>query len=119
MEPDAIRGTWIPVEAIREGKRLPDAGLEGQVLTIDRGTYSIQTQEGVDRGTIKLHAATYPLAIDLTATEGPHQGRTVPAIYEIAGDWMRICYAPDGPPRPTIFEASPGDGSLLVTYRRT
>ena len=57
MEPDAIRGIWIPVEAILEGKKLPEEGLEGMVLTIDRSTYSIRAQSGLDRGTIALDRA--------------------------------------------------------------
>ena len=119
MEPDAIRGTWIPVEAILEGKKLPEEGLEGMVLTIDRSTYSIRAQSGLDRGTIALDSAVYPLGMELTGTEGPNQGRTMKAIYEIAGDWMRVCLAIDGPARPTRFEAGEGERSFLVTYRRT
>ena len=120
MEPDAIRGTWIPVEAILEGKKLPEEGLEGMVLIIDRGTYSIQALGGgVDRGTVALDGAVYPLGMDLTGTEGLHRGRTRHAIYEIAGDWMRVCYAIEGSVRPASFDAGAGDRSFLVTYRRT
>ena len=119
MEPDAIRGIWIPVEAILEGKKLPDEGLEGMVLTIDRSTYSVRTQSGLDKGTVALDSGAYPLGMELTGTEGPNQGRTLKAIYEIAGDWMRVCYAIDGLARPARFEAGEGERSFLVTYRRT
>jgi uncharacterized protein (TIGR03067 family) len=119
MEPDAIRGTWIPVEAILEGKKLPDEGLEGMVLTIERGSYSLRAQGNVERGTIELHSALYPRGMDLTGIDGPNRGRTLRAIYEIAGDWMRICYAIDGPARPAKFEATEGERAFLVTYRRT
>jgi uncharacterized protein (TIGR03067 family) len=119
MEPDAIRGTWIPVEAILEGKKLPDEGLEGMVLTIDRSTYSLQSHGSLDRGTIALDSGVYPLGMDLTGTEGPNSGRILRAIYEIAGDWMRICYAIDGPVRPERFVAAEGERAFLVTYRRS
>ena len=119
MEPDAIRGTWIPVEAILEGKKLPDEGLEGMVLTIDRDAYSLHAQGSIEKGTVAIDSAAYPLGMDLTGTDGPNRGRTLRAIYEIAGDWMRICYAIDGPARPARFEASEGERAFLVTYRRS
>jgi len=119
MEPDTIRGTWIPVEAILEGKKLPDEGLDGMLLTIDRSSYRLQSQGSVDKGTVALDGGVYPLGLDLTATEGPNSGRTVRAIYEIAGDWMRICYALEGPARPRRFDAAKGDRAFLVTYRRS
>lgn len=119
MEPDAIRGTWIPVEAILEGKKLPEDGLEGMVLTIDHGWYRLQSQGSVEEGTVSLDTTAYPLGLELTGTDGPNSGRTVRAIYEIAGDWMRICYSLDGPARPERFDAAKGERAFLVTYRRT
>ena len=73
----------------------------------------------MDRGTVALDGAVYPLGVDPTGTEGPNLGRTVRAIYEIAGDWMRVCYAIEGPGRPSRFEAGEGERSFLVTYRRS
>ena len=119
MEPDSIRGTWIPVEAILEGKRLPEEGLEGMVLTIDHTTYSLQAPGGLDKGTVEVHSLQYPLGVDLTVTDGPNRGRVRRAIWETAGNWMRVCYAIEGSERPSKFEASEGEPSLLVTYRRT
>ena len=118
MEPDAILGTWIPVEAFVEGKKLPDEGLSGMVLTIERDSYSLLHQGALERGTISFDGNALPRRIDLTGTVGPSLGRTRPAIYEIAGDWMRICYALHGA-RPDRFEAGEGTSALLVTYRRS
>lgn len=119
MEPDAIHGTWIPIEAILEGKLLPAEGLEGMVLSIGGSSYSIAAQGSLDKGTIALDSAAFPLRLDLTGTEGPNRGRTQRAIYEIAGDWMRICYSLDGPAHPAGFNAAEGERAFLVTYRRS
>jgi uncharacterized protein (TIGR03067 family) len=119
MEPDAIHGTWIPVEAILEGKSLPREGLEGMVLTIDSNAYSLLAQGALEQGTIAVDRAADPRRIELTGTEGPNRGRTLRAIYEIAGDWMRVCYALGGPLPPARFDAAEGEQAFLVTYRRS
>ena len=54
----------------------------------------------------------------ITGTEGPNHGKTFPAIYEIKGDTLRICYDLSGVKRPTEFKSVPGTRLYLVTYSR-
>jgi uncharacterized protein (TIGR03067 family) len=54
----------------------------------------------------------------VTGTEGPNKGKTFPAIYEIEGDTLRICYDLSGEKRPTKFETVAGTKLYLVTYKK-
>ena len=54
----------------------------------------------------------------ITGTEGPNQGKTFPAIYELKGDTLRICYDLSGAKRPTEFKSIAGTRLYLVTYNR-
>ncbi|MCX6934148.1 MAG: TIGR03067 domain-containing protein, partial [Verrucomicrobia bacterium] len=55
--------------------------------------------------------------LTLRGTEGPNAGRSIPAIYQVRGDLLRICYGLDGT-APTAFVSPPGSQLYLVTYRR-
>jgi len=54
----------------------------------------------------------------ITDTAGPNQGKTFPAIYELKGDTLRICYDLSGAKRPTEFKTVAGTQLYLVTYTR-
>lgn len=113
-----IEGTWIPVVAEMAGQPFPDAILKTMKLAMREGTYTVHVGEKVDRGTIKLDPAANPAAIDITGTEGPNQGTTFLAIYELSGDSLRICYDLAGAARPTAFATAPDTKQFLVTFRR-
>jgi uncharacterized protein (TIGR03067 family) len=55
--------------------------------------------------------------MDITGTAGPNKGKTIPAIYEVTADTLKVCYALEGP-RPDAFRTGPGDKRLLVSYKR-
>lgn len=79
------------------------------------GTYIVRFAGQVaDRGTFALPA---PGTLALTGTEGPNAGRTIPAIFQLVGDRLRICYGLDGTP-PTAFTAPAGQPRYLATYKR-
>jgi uncharacterized protein (TIGR03067 family) len=71
-----------------------------------------------DKGTIKLNPSATPKALDITGTEGPNKGRSIPAIYDREGDTLRICYDLSGKSRPTAFKSAEGTKLFLVTYQR-
>ena len=43
---------------------------------------------------------------------------TIPAICELQGDTLRICYALSAQARPTGFKSEADSGTLLVTYKK-
>jgi uncharacterized protein (TIGR03067 family) len=112
-----IQGTWLPVQAQLSGKPMKEEVLKIITLKLDNGKYEV-TAENVDKGTYTMDPAAKPGTIDITGTEGPNVGKKIPAIYELHGDTLRICYDLAGGTRPTAFQSASGTQHFLVTYKR-
>jgi uncharacterized protein (TIGR03067 family) len=65
-----------------------------------------------------VDSTTKPGSMSVTGTEGPNRGKTFPAIYELTGDTLRICYDLSGAKRPAEFKTVTGTQLYLVTYHR-
>jgi uncharacterized protein (TIGR03067 family) len=65
-----------------------------------------------------LDSTSKPKGMSITGTEGPNIGKTYPAIYELKGDMLRICYDLSGAKRPTEFKSTAGTRLYLVAYNR-
>ena len=109
-----IAGTWVIVESELGGQKLPDEGFKGTKLILTADTYQYQN----DRGTYKLYPAEEIKAMDIAGQEGPNKGKTILAIYELAGDKLKICYDLAGKTRPKKFKTEAGTQQLLVIYQR-
>jgi uncharacterized protein (TIGR03067 family) len=114
----AIQGKWQPVNGELAGQPMTEEVLKTISLKMDNGNYEVFVGERPDRGTYKLDTAATPRSITVTGTEGPNQGRTFPAIYELKGDTLRICYDLSGAKRPAEFKTVAGTRLYLVTYHR-
>ena len=55
---------------------------------------------------------------DITGTEGPNKGKTIPAIYEHKGDTLKVCYNLGGQERPTEFKSKSGTRQKMWTFQR-
>lgn len=115
---DAIQGTWLPATAELAGKMFPDEVRKSIKLVIKDGKYTVTVGKVVDQGTIKLDPAAKLKKMDITGTDGPNKGKMIPAIYELDGDTLRICYDLSGKSHPTEFKTMEGTQLYLVTYKR-
>jgi uncharacterized protein (TIGR03067 family) len=113
-----IQGKWKPVTAVLAGRPMPDEVVKSISLKLEDGKYEVFVGEHPDRGTYTLDAQTQPKSITVVGTEGPNHGRTFPAIYELRGETLRICYDLSGAKRPTEFRSVADTKLYLVTYRR-
>jgi uncharacterized protein (TIGR03067 family) len=114
----AIQGSWKPVSAELAGQPMPAAVLKTISLTLANGKYEVLVGGAPDNGTYKLDSNSRPKSITVTGTAGPNIGATFPAIYELNGDTLRICYDLSGAKRPTEFKSVAGTKLYLVTYGR-
>lgn len=114
----AIQGNWRPLRAELGGVRMSEAVVKTIRLKLERGKYEAFVGDEPDRGTYVLDSKARPRAITVSGTEGPNRGKTFPAIYELDGDTLRICYDLSGAKRPAKFETTAGTRLYLVTYSR-
>jgi len=114
----AVQGSWKPVTAELGGEAMPEAVVKSISLKLDNGKYEVFVGDRPDRGTYTIDAASKPKSMTITGTEGPNHGKTFPAIYELKGDTLRICYDLSGAKRPTEFKSLVGTKLYLVTYNR-
>ncbi|MEI9863215.1 MAG: TIGR03067 domain-containing protein [Limisphaerales bacterium] len=111
-----IQGNWKPDQAELAGQPMPEVVLKTISLKLDNGKYEVFVGEHPDRGTYTIDTATK--SITVTGTEGPNHGKTFPAIYELKGDTLCICYDLSGAKRPAEFKSVAGTKLYLVTYHR-
>jgi uncharacterized protein (TIGR03067 family) len=110
-------GTWQLVEGVIAGNPFPPEVVKGIKLTRTGDKYVV-TAESKDEGTVKYIPNTSPAAMEITGTAGPNKGKTFPAIYELHGDTLKVCYDLSGKARPTEFKSKPGTQLFLATYKR-
>ncbi|MBI1323193.1 TIGR03067 domain-containing protein [bacterium] len=110
----AIQGTWEIVSAEIGGQLFPVEAFNKVQLVLKDGKY----QFGIDQGVYKLLDAEGKKGIDVIGEQGPNQGKTIPAIYEIKGDTLKICYDLAGKTRPGKLETEKETRQFLATYKR-
>lgn len=117
--PPALEGLWQPLRAELSGEAAPPMVLERMTLTLRSGRYTVHFGGEIsDRGSF-THAASEPHAtLTLRGEHGANAGRTIPAIFQLVGDRLRICYGLDGQ-LPASFATNASSRLYLVTYRRT
>jgi uncharacterized protein (TIGR03067 family) len=110
----AMKGTWSVVSAERDGKDVTDATV---TLTVDGAKVFVKRgDKQIFEGTAKLDASKSPKTIDVTQeSDGELKGKTIPGIYELDGDTLKVC---SGKERPTDFTAAAGSGRFLRVYKR-
>lgn len=113
-----LQGDWIPVQAELGGQPMAEAILKTISLQLAESTWLVRVGTAPDRGNYEIDSSTKPKSMTVTGTEGPNQGKTFPAIYELKGDTLRICYDLSGAKRPTEFKSIAGTKLYLVTYQR-
>lgn len=115
----ALRGTWVLEAATLEGRDHAD-DFRGMKLILDGDRYTLDFEKNTDKGTFTLDPTKTPKRIDVRSAEGPFKGKTLPGIYELKGDTLRVCLDGDGKAdkRPTAFEAPGTTRNMLLTFRR-
>ncbi len=114
-----IQGTWIPIKAELSGEAAPTLALEQIEVELSPNGYAVRFGgTNSDEGTYSLALGTPHKTITLLGIKGPNQDKTIPAIYQLNGDRLRICYALDDQGLPDEFRTHPGRKHYLVTYKR-
>lgn len=113
-----LEGKWKPVKAELAGQPVGDEVLKIISLKMDGSKYEVFVGDEPDRGTYTVDETTTPKMMTVVGTEGVNHGKTFPAIYELKGDVLRICYDLSEKKTPTEFKSTAGTKLYLVTYER-
>lgn len=114
-----LAGTWTMIRAELEGEEAPELVTRKTVLQLDATRYAVVYDgEVMDRGTYELGGTTAAQTIVLKGESGPNAGRTIPGIYQLVGDRLRVCFGLDST-APTAYATAAGNRRYLATYRRT
>jgi uncharacterized protein (TIGR03067 family) len=122
---DSLQGNWVVVGREVLGKKATPKELEEVPTYVliegnnGRAWMEAMGKKGdVSEGTFKLNPAAMPKAVDLTYTHGLLKGYTVPAIYELKGDTLKVCFAWQSKERPMEFAGDADGKAILVIYKR-
>jgi len=109
-----LAGTWELIRAEQNGETAPELVALHVELELTADTYVVRFAGKVaDRGLF----VTAANGLTLTGTEDPNKGRTIPCVFQVVGDRLRVCYGLDGT-APTAFATAAGSPHYLATYRR-
>ncbi len=113
-----LNGTWEMTQAEFAGEKAPELVVLKTEIELNGREYIVRFAGQVaDRGTFTRDSTSEPKSLTLLGFEGPNAGRTIPCIYQLAGDRLRICYGLDGM-MPTGFATAAGVERYLAIYRR-
>jgi uncharacterized protein (TIGR03067 family) len=111
-EVQSLDGDWVLPFFTIDGRSLPEFDMK---LMIEDDNFTFFAA-GEVRGTIRLDPEKNPAEIMITYNEGPFRGRTIPGIYDVHGDTLRIRLDHSGQSCPKKFES--GDGDALMVLKR-
>jgi uncharacterized protein (TIGR03067 family) len=95
--PLPIEGVWELIRAEMGTESAAEMVAMGVELELRNGRYTVRfAGEVSDRGTFELGTTPGVNTLFVRGTEGPNIGRTVPCIFQLVGDRLRICYGLDG-----------------------
>jgi uncharacterized protein (TIGR03067 family) len=106
------------VRAEFDGETAPDLMAEKMTFELTAGAYIVRfSGDVVDRGTFEAGATAECQTILLRGTSGTNAGRTIPCIYQMKGNRLKVCFGLDGI-APTEFTTAVGAKRYLAMYRR-
>lgn len=113
-----LEGIWEMVRAEMQGESAPELVVLKTELELTSTGYVIRFDgEAMDQGFYQAGATAEFKTLLLRGVTGTNAGRTIPCIYQLNSNRLRICYGLDGG-APTEFSAKAGEERYLATYRR-
>lgn len=113
-----IDGVWRMVRAELAGEAAPELIVKNSILELAHGEYHVHFRgETADKGTFELGGNSHLRTMLLRSMEGSNSGRTIPCIYQLAGNRLCVCFGIDGVV-PMEFKTSAGQSLYLASYER-
>ena len=117
---DNLQGTWEVVEAVNNGKVVPEVDRKGVQFVFVGDKLTMTDGKGnKEEFRFKLEPRKKPNTIDMTFLKGENKGSVGVGIYHLEGDNLKFC-APNNltKDRPSDFVSKEGSNLVLVTLKR-
>ncbi len=111
---DRIQGEWKVKQLVIDGQALDDATIADARLMIKGDTFKLDAAGQNESGTLQFDAQASPKTLEVSLQSGD----TIPAIYELNGATLKICYAVNSAARPKEFKSTGGSDHVFVLYQR-
>ena len=112
-------GFWRAKSAIMAGTPFDEEVARSITVKIKDDQYETRVGSELDRGDCIVDQENTPKRMTITGTDGPNNGMTYLAIYEMVDEnTLRICYDLSGKNYPDTFEATKKNGYYTATYQR-
>ena len=111
---DRIQGEWKVKQLVLDGQPLDAATIADAKLIIKGDKFKLDAAGQNESGTLQLDAQASPKTLEVSLQSGD----TIPAIYELSGATLKICYAVNSAARPKEFKSTGGSDHVLVEYQR-
>ena len=114
----SLQGIWEMIRAESAGEPSSDLLALRIELHFGAETYHVHfAGELADQGTYSRADSEPHATFILIGEKGPNARRTIPCIYQLVGNRLRVCYGLDGT-TPPAFATTAGSPHYLATYRR-
>jgi uncharacterized protein (TIGR03067 family) len=118
-EHQRLEGTWSVVSAETGGTAIPPREFRDLKLTFKDGKFTARRgDEEPQEGTYTIDPGKTPREMDVTRGDGAGRGQKQVAIYQLAGNLLKICSCEAGAERPTSFDTRDRPGWTMMTLRR-
>jgi uncharacterized protein (TIGR03067 family) len=111
---DRIQGEWKVKQLVIDGQPVDDATLADAKLKIKGDAFKLDAAGQNESGTLQFDAQASPKTLEVSLQSGD----TIPAIYELNGNTLKICYAVNSAARPKEFKSTGGSDHVFVEYQR-
>jgi uncharacterized protein (TIGR03067 family) len=116
---DELQGTWRLATMETEGQDVPAEDIRDWTAVYEGNKVTLRAGDRVRRrGIITLDPTRKPKAINTWDQDGAYEDQTVPGIYELTGDTLKLAFARPGQDRPKEFTSKSGTAFLFCVYKR-
>ena len=117
-ELEKLQGTWHMIALEVEGAKMGPHVFKGSKIVVTGNRLDTISVGATYAGTVTVDPTTAPRRLDVMFTDGPHQGHSSLAIYELDGDTWKLCLGFAGNKRPEAFLTTAGSGHALEILTR-
>jgi len=115
---DKLQGTWVLVSMETEGHDVAAEDFKDWTAVYEQNHLTLKAGDRVRRrGIVTLDPGRKPKAMNTWDQDGPYDDQTVPGIYELNGDTLKVCFARPGQERPKEFTTKSGTAFLVCVYK--